>query len=160
MFDYPSMSEHAHSPTLTRAQIEFFRRLAVPEGADPRAVSPLHADDLSGLAPALVVVPTLDPVADQGRAYAERLREAGTPGRRARSSACRAWSRRPKSRGRRSPSSSVSTSRAEPATKSRSHIRARSALWLGPTTHRFLVPEWTQRVPARATGEVERPTRR
>jgi acetyl esterase len=42
-------------------------------------VSPLYADDLSGLAPALVVVPTVDPAADHGRTYAERLREAGTP---------------------------------------------------------------------------------
>ena len=42
-------------------------------------MSPLYADNLSGLAPALVVVPTLDPVADHGRAYADRLREAGTP---------------------------------------------------------------------------------
>ena len=78
-FDYASMKEHANSPTLTVTQMELFRRLAVPEGTDPRAVSPLYSDDLSGLAPALVVVPTLDPVADHGRAYAERLREAGTP---------------------------------------------------------------------------------
>lgn len=77
-FDYPSMREHADSPTLTGQQIELFRRLAVPQGADPRAVSPLYADNLSGLAPALVVVPTRDPLADHGRAYAERLREAGT----------------------------------------------------------------------------------
>jgi acetyl esterase len=28
-----------------------------------------------------VVVPTFDPVADHGRRYAERLREAGTPAR-------------------------------------------------------------------------------
>jgi acetyl esterase len=61
--------------------LQLFRRLAAPEGTDPRAVSPLYADDLSGLAPALVVVPTLDPVADHGRAYAERLRAAGTPAR-------------------------------------------------------------------------------
>jgi acetyl esterase len=73
------MSEHADSPTLTVTQMRLFRRLAVPQGADPRAVSPLYADDLSGLAPALVVVPTLDPVADHGRTYAERLWEAGTP---------------------------------------------------------------------------------
>jgi acetyl esterase len=77
--DYPSMSEYANSPTLTVTQMQLFRRLAVPEGTDPRAVSPLYADDLSGLAPALVVIPTLDPVADHGRTYADRLREAGTP---------------------------------------------------------------------------------
>lgn len=78
-FDHASMREHADSPTLTVPQLELFRRLAVPDGTDPRAVSPLYAEHLSGLAPALVVVPTLDPVADHGRAYAARLREAGTP---------------------------------------------------------------------------------
>jgi acetyl esterase len=79
VFDYPSMSEHANSPTLTVTQMRLFRRLAVPDGADPRAVSPLYADYLGGIAPALVVVPTLDPVADHGRTYAARLRAAGTP---------------------------------------------------------------------------------
>ncbi len=77
--DYPSMTTYADSPTLTRSRIEMFRELAIPQGADPRAVSPLYADDVSGLAPALVVVPVLDPVADHGRAYADRLRAAGTP---------------------------------------------------------------------------------
>jgi acetyl esterase len=42
-------------------------------------VSPLYADDLGGLAPALVVVPVVHPVADHGRRYAERLGKAGTP---------------------------------------------------------------------------------
>ncbi|MBE3001332.1 alpha/beta hydrolase [Nocardiopsis sp. HNM0947] len=79
--EYPSVTEHADSPTLTVPQIEFFRRLAVPEGVDPRTVSPLHAGDHGGLAPALVVVPTLDPLADHGRAYAERLLRAGSPAR-------------------------------------------------------------------------------
>ena len=32
--DYPSMTEHAHSPTLTVTQMELFRRLAVPDGTD------------------------------------------------------------------------------------------------------------------------------
>jgi acetyl esterase len=77
--DYPSMTRHANSPTLTVAQIELFRRLAAPPGTDARAVSPLYTENHGGLAPALVVVPTLDPVADHGRVYAERLRAAGTP---------------------------------------------------------------------------------
>jgi acetyl esterase len=81
MLDHPSITQHAESPTLTVEQMRLFQRLAVPPGSDPRAVSPLHADDLSGLPPALVVVPTLDPLADHGRRYAERLREAGTPAR-------------------------------------------------------------------------------
>ncbi|MBN6055768.1 alpha/beta hydrolase [Nonomuraea sp. RK-328] len=80
-FEYASMRRHADSPTLTMAQMRLLQRLAVPPGTDPRTVSPLHADDLSGLPPALVVVPTIDPVSDHGRRYAERLQEAGTPAR-------------------------------------------------------------------------------
>ncbi|WP_319019197.1 alpha/beta hydrolase [Microbispora sitophila] len=79
MFDYASVTRHAGSPTLTMAQLRLFRRLAVPPGTDPRALSPLYADDLTGLPPALVVLPTDDPVADHGRRYAERLQAAGTP---------------------------------------------------------------------------------
>ncbi|WP_369394673.1 alpha/beta hydrolase [Streptomyces sp. CG1] len=78
MFDYPSIAEYAYSPTRALPQLRLFQRLAVPPGADARAVSPLYADDLSGLAPTLVVVPTQDAVADHGRGYAEQLREAGT----------------------------------------------------------------------------------
>ncbi|MFH9349800.1 alpha/beta hydrolase [Kitasatospora sp. NPDC017646] len=79
MFDHPSITEHAYSPTRALPQLRLVQRLAVPPGADARALSPLYADDLSGLAPALVVVPTRDALADHGRRYAERLREAGTP---------------------------------------------------------------------------------
>ncbi|MGW3497118.1 alpha/beta hydrolase [Streptomyces sp. NPDC001020] len=79
MSDYPSMAEYAYSPTRALPLLRLFQRLAVPPGADASAVSPLYADDLSGLAPTLVVVPTQDAVADHGRRYAERLSEAGTP---------------------------------------------------------------------------------
>ncbi|GHC54531.1 alpha/beta hydrolase [Streptomyces flavofungini] len=79
MLDHASAAEHAHTPTLAVPQLRLFQRLAAPPGSDPRALSPLYADDLTGLAPALVVVPTHDPLADHGRRYAERLRAAGTP---------------------------------------------------------------------------------
>lgn len=79
MLEYPSVTQYPRTPTLAVPQLRLFQRFAVPPGTDPRALSPLYADDLSGLAPALIVVPTHDPAADHGRRYAERLRAAGTP---------------------------------------------------------------------------------
>lgn len=78
MFDYASMVEYAYRPTRALPRLRLIQRLAVPPEADAGAVSPLYADDLSGLAPALVVVPTQDALADHGRRYAEQLRAAGT----------------------------------------------------------------------------------
>ncbi len=65
---------------LTRAKMEWYwaRYLAGADGTQPEA-SPLRARDLAGLAPALVQVAELDPLADEGEAYARRLREDGVP---------------------------------------------------------------------------------
>ncbi|HEY5411213.1 MAG TPA: alpha/beta hydrolase [Caulobacteraceae bacterium] len=46
--------------------------------SDP-CVSPAKAEDLSGLAPAIVVTAGFDPLVDQGREYAEKLKAAGDP---------------------------------------------------------------------------------
>ncbi|MEU7046115.1 alpha/beta hydrolase [Streptomyces varsoviensis] len=40
--------------------------------------SPLHADDLSNLPPTFITVAEIDPLRDEGRAYADRLTAAGT----------------------------------------------------------------------------------
>ncbi|CAL9551319.1 Carboxylesterase NlhH [Streptomyces sp. enrichment culture] len=77
--DSPSMYEHMAGPVLSRSYLEWFwgAYLSTPDqGADPR-VSPLRADDLTGLPPAVVVTAGHDPLRDQGDRYARALAEAG-----------------------------------------------------------------------------------
>ncbi len=64
---------------LERESIDFFSRCYLPndkDHADWRA-SPLLAQDHSLLPPALVITAGYDPLVDEGKAYAERLRAAG-----------------------------------------------------------------------------------
>ncbi len=74
-----SMTTYANAYPLSRGLMEWFAAQYLgPDGdpADPRA-SPIRAEDLSGLAPAVVVTAGFDPLVDQGEAYAKRLRDAG-----------------------------------------------------------------------------------
>jgi acetyl esterase len=64
---------------LTEQNVAWFLDHYITEPAqakDPR-VSPLRAEDLSGLPPAFVMTAGFDPMRDEGRAYAERMRAAG-----------------------------------------------------------------------------------
>nr|WP_249361995.1 alpha/beta hydrolase [Gordonia araii] len=77
----PSRLEFARGRFLTAKHMDWFVGNYVPDEKDRVApqVSPLRADDLSGLPPAHVVVAGFDPLRDEGIAYAEKLREAGVP---------------------------------------------------------------------------------
>ena len=75
---YPSYAENAEAPILDRPMLDYFKANSRTGGDDtsPR-MSPALADDLSGLAPALVITAEHDPLRDDGEAYADRLRAAG-----------------------------------------------------------------------------------
>ena len=69
--EYPSYSQFAEGYLLTRPGMDWFMAAYQPDLAHPRA-SPL-AGDLAGLPPAVVMTASLDPIRDQGRAYAAAL---------------------------------------------------------------------------------------
>jgi len=78
-FGTPSYGSCGEGFLVTRAAMEWYRGHYLNDPAeteDPRA-SPLRAADLSGLAPALVFTNGIDPLRDEGQAYAERLMAAG-----------------------------------------------------------------------------------
>jgi acetyl esterase len=80
-FTRPSYEEHGHPPNafLTIDEMRWFWGHYIPDPAartDPEA-SPLRAADLSQLPPAVVLTAGIDPLRDEGIAYAEALRAAG-----------------------------------------------------------------------------------
>jgi acetyl esterase/lipase len=76
-----SLSLFARGFWLTKRDMDWFEsqylRGSGIDRADPR-VSPLLAESLSGLAPALIAVAGFDPLRDEGESYAAALRAAGT----------------------------------------------------------------------------------
>ena len=64
---------------LTKELMDWFWKAYVPAGTDlaDLRLSPLLARDVAGLPPAFVLTAGYDPLRDEGRAYAERLIEAG-----------------------------------------------------------------------------------
>lgn len=78
---FPSVSQHAHAPILSAEKIRVFTEHYLGDEVDPTdpRVSAYHRTDLTGLPPALVQTADLDPLRDEGQAYAERLADAGVP---------------------------------------------------------------------------------
>ncbi|MGA1672499.1 MAG: alpha/beta hydrolase [Ilumatobacteraceae bacterium] len=77
---YASMRENAEGYFLTAADMDWFwdRYVDPSSRDDPRAV-PARLEDLSGLAPALVLSAEFDPLRDEAEVYASRLAAAGVP---------------------------------------------------------------------------------
>lgn len=79
--DDPSIEEFADAPIRSKAGIIAFRRHyeRSPKDRKDPYFSPMRAESLADLPPALVVTANFDPLRDDGRNYAERLRAEGTP---------------------------------------------------------------------------------
>ena len=77
--DFPSRSRYESGYFFTLAEMRLYASLYVPNEADRRdpRVSPLRADDLSGLPPTVIATAGFDPLRDDGAAYAEALARAG-----------------------------------------------------------------------------------
>lgn len=78
---FSSYVDNANAPLMTRRTMEWFWDLYVPAGLDPTnpRLDLLQVPDLSGLPPTLVVTAELDPLRDEGRAFATRLEHDGSP---------------------------------------------------------------------------------
>ena len=77
--DTDSCREHADAPLLTRADLAWFWAQYLRSDADrynPLAAPP-RAPEPSGVAPAVVATAGHDPLRSEGRAYADRLADAG-----------------------------------------------------------------------------------
>jgi acetyl esterase len=79
--DTPSTAELADGHWLTFSIMKFFRDqyLNGPRDRTDWRASPLLAPDLSRLPPAYVVTAGYDPIRDEGKAYADKLKAAGVP---------------------------------------------------------------------------------
>lgn len=73
-----SYREMANAPGLTTADVAYYRAVLKAPENEP-AAHPLLSSDLSGLPPAYITVAHFDPLRDDGRLYAQRLKQSGVP---------------------------------------------------------------------------------
>lgn len=78
-FSFRSQVENGLIPPFTVLDCVYAWQLYLPPNVDRRHpyISPVFAESLSGVAPALVITAGLDILADEGAAYADRLKQAG-----------------------------------------------------------------------------------
>jgi acetyl esterase len=76
---WPSYAERGKGYTLDGEFVQWSLKNYVPTGHDPSDpyLFPLSVDDLSGLAPTLILTAEFDPLRDEGVAYAQKLAAAG-----------------------------------------------------------------------------------
>ena len=76
-----SQQENAEGYFLTTAQMDWYIDQYLVDAAhgDEPYASPIKADSLAGLAPACIVTAEMDPLRDEGEAYARALEAAGVP---------------------------------------------------------------------------------
>jgi acetyl esterase len=79
LHDTESSRAFAEGYLLEAEGIRWFGQHTYPPDADPRdpRISPLYAGDLAGLPPAHIHTAAFDPLRDEGKAYADRLRRSG-----------------------------------------------------------------------------------
>jgi len=78
---FPSMAMPSTECLVPREDLAWYYRTYGGDACDPRdpRVSPIFAQDLSGLPPALIIAAEYDTLRDEAEAYAQRLRGAGVP---------------------------------------------------------------------------------
>lgn len=78
--ELPSVNANGEGKILTKKAMEWFYGHYLSGGADPKDpyIAPIHGD-LTGLPPAHLIVGTLDPLLDDSKLFAAKLKEAGVP---------------------------------------------------------------------------------
>jgi len=78
-YEYGSYQQNKDASVVDGPKMDWFWDQYLPNAEPEVYANPLLAKDLSGLPPALVQIAGMDPLRDEGLAYAEALKAAGVP---------------------------------------------------------------------------------